>query len=399
MAVVDKSKGRRESRAAATTSPVILIPSHRGIGDFERLLLFVRACGRCEFPGCNDYLLEHHLTLKAGNFAQMAHIVAFRPDGPRGREPLPTEYINDLSNLMVLCHKCHKQIDDRPDEYPVQNLRAAKAAHEDRIIHLTGIAPHLKTTIVQFVARIAGRATAIPFDHIAKAVEPRYPVDKKGVVVDLSAIAASGPDFVRLAQAEIAQKLAQLSTVGIDRQMTQHVSLFALGPIPLLVYLGRQLSDKVEVDLFQRHRDTEDWTWKTETPRAEYRFGKVRHGSDVTRVALVLSLSGKIDPNALAHEIDDRFTVYELTLGNEPPSLHFLKTRADLRNFPLAYQTALRTIDREHADLGELHLFPAVPAPIAVLCGRELLPKVDPKLLVYDADKANGGFTLITSVN
>jgi hypothetical protein len=34
-----------------------------------------------------------------------------------------------------------------------------------------------------------------------------------------------------------------------------------------------------------------------------------------------------------------------------------------------------------------------------VLCGREVLPKIDPQLLVYDADKANGGFTLALTVN
>ena len=46
-----------------------------------------------------------------------------------------------------------------------------------------------------------------------------------------------------------------------------------------------------------------------------------------------------------------------------------------------------------------IHLFPAVPAPVAVFCGREILPKVDPKLVVYDFDKRQGGFTPIIEVN
>jgi hypothetical protein len=56
-------------------------------------------------------------------------------------------------------------------------------------------------------------------------------------------------------------------------------------------------------------------------------------------------------------------------------------------------------IGKNHPGIHDLHLFPAVPAPIAVLCGREVLPKIDPKLLVYDADKANGGFTLALTVS
>src|SRR3989442_13044181 len=48
----------------------------RRVSHFTRLLLFVRAGGRCEFDGCNKFLLEHPLTITEGNFAQMAHIVA-----------------------------------------------------------------------------------------------------------------------------------------------------------------------------------------------------------------------------------------------------------------------------------------------------------------------------------
>jgi hypothetical protein len=65
----------------------------------------------------------------------------------------------------------------------------------------------------------------------------------------------------------------------------------------------------------------------------------------------------------------------------------------------MAYQKALRTIGSQHSGVSELHLFPAIPAPVAVLCGIELLPKIDPKLLVYDADKATDGFTLVLTVN
>jgi hypothetical protein len=48
----------------------------RAIPALTKIHLFVRAGGRCEFDGCNKYLLEHSLTLTEGNFAQLAHIVA-----------------------------------------------------------------------------------------------------------------------------------------------------------------------------------------------------------------------------------------------------------------------------------------------------------------------------------
>jgi transposase InsO family protein len=48
------------------------------------------------------------------------------------------------------------------------------------------------------------------------------------------------------------------------------------------------------------------------------------------------------------------------------------------RTFKDAYQAALRTIARECGQCDAIHVFAAVPAPVAVFCGRELLPKVDP---------------------
>jgi hypothetical protein len=159
--------------AAATASPVIHV--RRGIRDLTRLLLFVRAGGRCEFDGHNYYLLEHPLTLTPGNFAQMAHIVAFKEDGPRGRSALRPAYINDVANLILLCPQCHKLIDDDPEKYAVPVLIKYKESHEDRILHVTGLGPDRKTTVVQLKARIAGQAIAIPVAQVTNAVAPRYP--------------------------------------------------------------------------------------------------------------------------------------------------------------------------------------------------------------------------------
>ena len=37
--------------------------------------------------------------------------------------------------------------------------------------------------------------------------------------------------------------------------------MFGLARWPLLVYLGAQLGDKLPVDLYQRHRSTDQWAW------------------------------------------------------------------------------------------------------------------------------------------
>jgi len=331
----------------------------------------------------------------------MAHIVAFSKQGPRGAgnyNPRPVE-INDVNNLMLLCPACHKLIDDHPQQYTVTTLEAYKDKHEQRIRHVTSLGPDLKTSVVQLKARIAGQSVAVPIAQVIEAVAPRYPTDAKGHVIDLTGVDAEGGTFFESATRTIKQRMERLYEPGMDVEDTRHISLFALAPIPLLIFLGRQLSNKVPVDVYQRHRDTEDWAWKSSGAPTEYKFEKLQAGTERTRVALILSLSGRIPLESLPSEIDPRFTIYELTLANAEPIPTFLRLREDLVRFKEVYQAALRTILRECGNIEAIHLFPAVPAPVAVLCGRELLPKVDPALLVYDFDKRTGGFTLTLEVN
>ena len=87
----------------------------------------------------------------------MAHIVAFRDDGPRGKDgPRPTN-INHVDNLMLLCPKCHKLIDDHPGDYTRATLESYKTAHEDRIKHVTSLGPNRKTAVLVFKALIGGQ--------------------------------------------------------------------------------------------------------------------------------------------------------------------------------------------------------------------------------------------------
>jgi len=101
----------------------------------------------------------------------------------------------------------------------------------------------------------------------------------------------------------------------------------------------------------------------------------------------------------LPSTIDESFSVYEITLVGITPNPTYLRLRQDLMNFQRIYQQMLGMILKDHPNLEEISLFPAVPAPVAVLCGRELLPKVHPSLLVYDFNKQKRGFTPTIRIN
>src|SRR5262245_11521783 len=65
-------------------------------------LLWGRAAGRCEF--CNRDLTRAPVTQDTRNLAEKAHIYAFSLGGPRADNDWPDELINDVSNLLLVCH-------------------------------------------------------------------------------------------------------------------------------------------------------------------------------------------------------------------------------------------------------------------------------------------------------
>lgn len=392
------SKSKSDAVAAAAASAVAK-PS-RNIPPTTRLFLYVKAGGRCEFDGCNDYLLEHHVTKAGGNFAEMAHIFAFSDGGPRADAERGPEDVHDISNLMLLCPVCHTLIDGRPGEFTVEVLRKHKKAHEDRVFLLTDTKPDRETIVVALRGRVAGKPVTITLPEIQAAVAPRY-VGARGIHdIDLTAFNdAPTPEFWKMGEDTIRKQMGRFYETRFDGHTPHHVSVFGLAPIPLLMVLGSTLSDKVPTAHYQRHRDSESWAWKTEGQVVEFATTKVRSGAEPSLVALVLSVSGVIALSGLPAHVDDRYTVYSLAPTNTTPDRKILDVEASFQAFRSEYLRAMRLIVQEQPAARSIDVFPAVPAPAAVAMGRDLLPKRDPVLAIYDFNKANGGFVRALEIN
>jgi len=382
---------------STVASPVVK-PS-RTIPARTSLYLFTRAGGRCQLRGCNDYLLEHHVTKKRGIYAERAHIWAYRPDGARGH-PEGEFDPHDIGNLMLLCPKCHKLIDDNAEEYPVDRLKRDKSEHEARILRLTETSPDLTTVAVVLRGRIASDPVTIGLHEIQDAVLPRH-VGERGLhEIDLTGFRDSDdPAFWSVAATEIRDRMSNFYSTKFEEGKPEHVSVFALAPIPLLMTLGACLSDKVPTTLFQRHRETQGWVWKESGPEVQFRSGMLREGTDPTKIALLVSVSGRLGLADLPPGIDAAYTVYHIEPDGRDPHLGLLETNATLEAFRRCYMGLIRAIDATHPKLNRIHMFPAVPAPFAVAMGRDLLSKRDPGMLVYDYDKAVGGFAARLEIN
>ena len=356
-----------------------------------RVFLFTVAGGRCEFDNCNRYLLQHHVTHLHGTFAEMAHIVAFSSSGPRGESELSSDERNDISNLMLLCPTCHKLIDDNAELYTVDTLKEFKRYHEARIHMLTEAKADKQTVPLVLKGTIGDSPVAIPVADMQAAVAPFYLAPRDVDEIDLTASAESRTEAYWQGGTETIRERVLRFFERLRRGNGTSISVFALAPIPFLVFLGTCLSNKYPTALFQRHRDTDDWKWKEDGDPVEYDCRVVIGGSDVMKVALLLSLSGSIPASDYAGHVDGRFTVYEIAPCGVAPSFEHLRVTASLEAFRSRYRDTLQRIGSKHEGVREVHIFPALPAPAAVAVGLDWMRKTHPGLVVYDK-RGTAGF-------
>lgn len=339
------------------------------------------------------------MTHRNGNFGEVAHIVAFSKLGPRGNSTLRPIDIHDPNNLMLLCPHCHKEIDTHADKYLVELLQEYKVDHEQRVGFATGVTQEQRTTIVQLVARINNQITRISTAQIHAAVSPKYPLERPNCLIDLNSLSMDDDEAITAITKVIDHSIRELFSSNLYVESMQHISIFALAPIPAMVYLGYRLGNTVPADIYRHHRDTDDWRWQTNQTPSQFVYRCVQEGTDPAAVALVLSISGKVPLSNLPTTINEQFFIYEIAPISVNASTNCLKTTQELENFKRTYEELRRLLFREHPKLRTIHLFPAVPSPVAVLCGRELMPKVDPSLAVYDYNKRSNGFNFVLEVN
>ena len=98
------------------------------ISDRIRKLLWGRSGNRCAI--CRHLLsLDPTSSDPASVVGDECHIVAQSVGGPRGGCIQP-EQVDQEDNLILLCRTDHKRVDDQPNYFSSERLRAIKIAHE-----------------------------------------------------------------------------------------------------------------------------------------------------------------------------------------------------------------------------------------------------------------------------
>jgi hypothetical protein len=356
--------------------------------------LWARAAGRCQFNGCNRLVYKSSVTQERVNIAEKAHIYSFSKDGPRGWGPFVTnrKQLNDLANLLLVCHDCHETIDqgDPVTRYPAARLIAWKREHEDRVRIVTGIHPNKKSHVVLYGGKIGEEDSPLEAEVAIEAMFPEwYPAEERPTELAMSSEHEDSTEFFWTTEAvHLRAAFERHVRPRIREANPNHFSVFARTGQPLLILLGTLLTDKVPVEVYQLQREPISWRWQADSNNACFRIvAPERNDGDPV---LVISASAKIVPDRVTSVLGNNVSIWELT--TDQCHNNFLKSRAQLSAFRETARAIIGRIAESHGQSVPLMIFPAMPVACAVELGRIRMPKADMPWIIYDQNNKAGKF-------
>jgi hypothetical protein len=360
-----------------------------------RAVLWARGAGRCHC--CNTPLIGDYISgNEDANFGFVAHIVADKSTGPRGdatRSPLLED---DVSNLMLMCYPHHKLIDrDEVDDYPEQRLLDMKAVHEERIRIVTDVTQDRSSHVLRYGAKIGEHDSPVSFSRVRMAMLPeRYPSEGRSIGIEISgSITTDGENkFWSTEPDNLRRQFQRMISERIAAHEIEHLSVFALGPIPLLIELGSLLGDITPADVYQLHREPSGWRWAKDGTRIA--FTRTEPADIKKSVALKLGISATITDDRITSVMGDDVSIWSLTAENANNDI--MRYPEDLAEYRKQLRGLFDEIKAAHGQNAVISVFPAIPVSCAVESGRVRMPKADLPLIIYDQVPITGFIPRLT---
>lgn len=165
-------------------------------------------------------------------------------------------------------------------------------------------------------------------------------------------------------------------------------AVFPLSDIPTLLHLGFVLSDRVDAELFQFHRERGSWAWRKDDEADTNIFvtGLPDAADDrAGEVCVLVSLSAQIQPLQVAAWTKDALGTIEVSVAD--PDTRWLKRPEQLEVLDGRLRDVWKGTRRAWPNCSRIHLFYAGPAPGAVAIGRTINPRMTAPVATYQFDR------------
>lgn len=357
----------------------------------EELYLWFKCAGRCE--RCNKLLIEDPLSLAKVKIGQLAHIIAHSGEGPRADETIPQEQKDSIDNILLLCHSCHKTIDDDPGKYTTTYLQKLKHDFEKKIEAQTYPVYENYRRMIIFTAEIFGKRIGISQQEAIDALwgTGQYPLDHASFVeVPHQLNNEDSPKYWEDAVAYIDEAFS--TTLKYHLVKDEKLAVFGLAPQPLLVYFGWKLGEAMNKQVFQRHRDQPcAWAW----PKNPEDTGdlvvsapvpdKINTACSYSQLAISFSISFDIRER-VAHELPTDSLHWDVH-PEKGCDTEYVQSPEKLSEFRAVIHQLLDRVSKV-GPKKPIHIFLSMPVSMAITLGMSIMHKATNDIILHDYVKS-----------
>ena len=369
----------------------------RAIPNNTNLALWAKSAGRCQI--CGKKLYENDKFGIEVNVSQKAHIFAFSLKGPRYSEDAFD--VHSIDNLMLLCYEDHHTIDNSPEQFPVDVLQRVKADFERKVESVIDTV-RKKSSVIYYASSIS------EFDS-----SPKTKSELNRALLDANLFSDGNYFPIENDNQHVIQDEQYFQTqmkalkrkkdrITSSLEEAEVVSVFAIGPQPLLMYLGYLLNDETDIRVFQKFRSEESgWSWLAEQQTNAFLVERlfdhaVTNSAEISEVNLIISISAEIAATRIHAIKSDDIPTY--VLRSTYQGLDAIKSEQDVNDFISIFRReAIEQIRQDFPQAAIINMFPAMPVSLPIRMGMNYLKNVDVEWRMYN-HRGEDGFVCALSI-
>jgi len=339
--------------------------------------------GMCSFPGCGEKLIYKYDDGTFVKIIEICHIIGESSKGPRGHPKKSELMAKDQENIILLCGKHHKIIDNNDREYPVATLKLMKENHKKWVNErLNGLKEAVWTLIIH-----SGNVTGTGALTLDKELIFH---DFYGTHIIAETEEIKIKEFLTKTKNWLDYKGKQEDWWQKFNNQVNKPKKFlicSINFIPMVIHLGYLIHDTFPLEIYQYHREENTWRWKTlDNSEAKHEFFLIEitdtKDSNIQEIALSISISGTIHDDDIFDLVGNNIKIIKIKV-NEPDRT-WLKYKEQLIDFQNKFINVIDTLVQQYRNLKEIHLFLAGPTPIAFIIGGSLNPTIHPRFTLYN---------------
>lgn len=183
------------------------------------------------------------------------------------------------------------------------------------------------------------------------------------------------------------QRCCIMEVIAHSRDVGQpRFAVFSLAPIPLVIYLGFLLSDRVQVRCFQFDREQAFWNWpRISNNEFDCNIQVTGLPNEIipgeVEVVIRVSLSALIGVNESLEAVSD--AAAEIDIFVEQPDVMWLRSPNQLSKLAQVFRQTLAKIRTQIPSCRLIHLFYAGPTGGGVTLGQQINPRMNPPVHLY----------------